>query len=255
MITLTASEIQLLEDYWNGQLEAEAMAALEQRMAEDEAFAQAAQEWQTLIEEGQNPPAVERQQMEAIKARLQGYAAEPEIPEVQPGQKRGSKIRPMYLYLAAAASVLILLWLSPLARLWQGSDPYAAYFAHLSRDNANLSLKTEDGSTAYDHQDYRKALPLLLEEVAAGGDSLNLIYAGVAAIGSGQAERAIPILEPLLASQNWQLYHGEIRWYLALAHLQQQEKNKAVGLLQVIAAAQGDYQQQAQQLIDHLGKN
>ena len=164
-------------------------------------------------------------------------------------------MRHRYAGLAAAAAILLLLWLSPLNQIIWPKRPAADFFAHLPRDNANLSDTGDTGQEAYDRKDYKRAYTALLEEVAAGGDSLNIIYAGVAAIGSGQAGKAIPLLQPLLASDNWKLYHAEVRWYLALAYLDQEQSGQAAELLQELIASNGAYSAEAKKLMAQMSGN
>ncbi|PHN01563.1 tetratricopeptide repeat protein [Flavilitoribacter nigricans] len=257
MKNLDETDIQLLEDYWQGQLDATASAALEQRLAEDPVFAAAAGEWKLLLEEGFGPASGERRELEAIKIRLKSYAETEGKPpkDTQPTPSTNEKapaLRRIYLAVAAAAAVLLLFLFTPLKNIFQPDDPYAEYFAHLPRDNANLSDDAETGQEAYDRQDYKTAYPLLLEEVAAGGDSLNLIYAGVAAVGSGQGAEAISILEPLLQSDKWQFYQEEIRWYLALAYVNRREADKANDLLNAIVRSNASYAEEAASLLQQL---
>lgn len=252
---LSETDIQLLEDYWHERLEPRQREALEQRLATDTVFAEAAREWQLIITEGFLPSESEREEMAAIRERLSQYTAEEHAAAVTaasptPKTARPVLMRRLYLILAVAAAIALLVWLTPLSGLFQPTSPYQDYFAHLPRDNANLSTDAEAGRRAYDQEDYETAFPALLAEVAAGGDSLNLIYAGVAALGSGQPERAIPLLEPLLASDKWRFYHDDIRWYLALAYLQDGQEDKASLLLQRIAQSESEYAESAARLLE-----
>lgn len=254
MKELNEAEISQLEAYWNDQLEAADRAVIEKRLAEDPDYAGAAAEWELLITEGFQPPADEKEELQDIRKRLLEYTASAEVPEEAEATTNSRSrfiVRRWYIGLAAAAAVLLFFWLGPLSGLFVSpSSPYDDYFAHLPRDNANLSTNVETGREAYDRQDYRKAYPALLAEVEAGGDSLDLIYAGVAAIGSGRPEAAIPILEPLLAARKWRLYDSEIRWYLALAYLNSGQETDGVTLLQALAQSDSEFAEQAEALLN-----
>lgn len=248
MNNLSEADIQLLEDYWNDQLEATARKDLEQRLEADPDFAAAAAEWQLVVVQGFGPPAAEQEELAAIKARLQAYAETDTEADPPTAKIRRLPRRQVYFLLVTAAVLLLLMVFTPLQRVFKPADPYAEYFTHLSRDNANLSDETEAAREAYDQKNYQTAYPALLADVAAGGDSLNLIYAGVAAIGSGQPEQAISIFEPLAGSASWRLYQAEIEWYLALAYVKAGDRVRTETLLEKIAAAPGPYAIEAKRL-------
>ncbi len=246
---LSEKDIVKLEALWQGTLDPKGQAELERQLEEDAAFQQAAEEWKLIVNEGFLPPQEELEEQEEIKRRMQTYAEEDELRANSKPEAKPFRLRRLYIGLAAAAVLLLLLWLGPLRRILGPSSPADDFFAHLPRDNANLSDPGDAGRQAYDQKNYTKAYTALLQDVAAGGDSLNLIYAGVAAIGSGQAEKAIPILESLLDANNWQLYQSEIGWYLALAYAYDEQDEKAVNLLEEIAEQGGEYSVQAKDLL------
>jgi len=257
MMNLSETDIFQLEALWQNSLDPSEKEALEKRLQDDAEFQKAAEDWKLIVTKGFLPPTEEQKELAEIKARMLGYA---EVSEASPKQEKEKEqkterkpiIRRLYIGLAAAAALLLLLWLGPLKGLLLPDSPTDQFFAHLPRDNANLSGDGETGQQAYDRKAYKKAYPALLEEVAAGGDSLNIIYAGVAAIGSGQAEKAIPLLEPLLLAENWQLYEAEIRWYLALAYVDQEQWEQANKLLLVIDQTEGPYSIQAKELMQQI---
>lgn len=249
---LSEEDIIKLEAFWQGTLDADEQAELERQLQEDKAFQQAAEEWKLIVNEGFLPPQEELEEQEEIKKRMQAYAEESEPEAPHKSEAKPFRLRRLYIGLAAAAVLLLLLWLGPLGRILGPSSPADEFFAHLPRDNANLSDPGDAGKQAYDQQTYRKAYTALLQDVSSGGDSLNLIYASVAAIGSGQAEKAIPILEPLVGANNWQLYQSEIAWYLALAYVYEEQNRQAINLLEKIVDTGGEYSAEAQALLATL---
>jgi len=255
-MNLSETDIIQLEAYWAGQLEADEQAAIEKRLEEDQAFQAAAMEWELIVKEGFMPSEEELEEAETIKQRLLTYS-DKEVRIVQKKIERSNRYRlnrRVYIGLAAAAAVAVLLWVSPLREIFQ-SDPYGEFFTHLSRDNANLSNEAVDGKKAYDERDYKAAYPALLAEVETGGDSLNLIYASVAAIGSQQAEQAISILKPLAEDESWYLYHDEIQWYLALAYLKIGAQAEAITLLQNLIETKSAYETEAKNLLAQINQN
>jgi len=250
---LSEEDIIKLEAMWQGALDSTERAALEKQLQEDAAFHEAAEEWKLIVSEGFLPPQEELEEQEEIKKRMQAYAQEAEIDSVAEAE-RPFRIRRLYIGLAAAAVLLLLLWLGPLGRVLGPSSPADNFFAHLPRDNANLSDPGDAGKQAYDRQTYKRAYTALLQDVASGGDSLNLIYASVAAIGSGQAEKAIPILESLVDANNWRLYQSEISWYLALAYVYEEQNGQAISLLEKMVDTGGEYSAEAQALLATMKK-
>lgn len=252
MMKLNEADIHLLEDYWSERLTPEERAAVEKRLEEDADFRTAAAEWEQFLAEGFGPPAEEAEELQEIKKRLATYGQlDTGRPEDREQATSTFQLRRIYIGLAAAAAILLLFLFTPLGELFQPADPYADYFTHLPRDNANLSDNTENGRLAYDRQDYQSAYPALVAEVAAGADSLNLLYAAVAAIGSGQPAAAVSILEPLVDTQRWVFYREELQWYLALGYLGAKEPDKARELLQLLADENGTYAEKAREILDH----
>lgn len=252
-MNLSEADIIKLENYWNGQLAPSEQTALEKRLAEDTAFREAAAEWQFIIREAFMPPKEEIAEAAEIKKRLLSYqddqhSTRQAVATLKP--KRPMSLRWIAVGLAVAA-LLLLLWFT-LNSLLQEQRPSDGFFAHLSRDNANLSNEAPLGRQAYDQKKYAKAYPALVAEVEAGGDSLSLIYAGVAAIGSGQADKAVSLLEPLAAAENWSFYQSEIRWYLALAYLDNGEIDRANDLLNLLIQANDAYAEDAKNLIQKI---
>ena len=135
-----------------------------------------------------------------IKAGIRYAKKKALMGRLQELEKRPNRVVPIknrsyMLPLAIAASILLIGVLT-----WQWiytptTSKTSNYFAHLNRDSANLSDGKTAGERAYDQQEYAKAWPLLVEEIKAPNDSLNMLYAGVAALGAGQPEKAITLLE------------------------------------------------------------
>lgn len=253
---LSEQHIEALEALWQGQLQESEKGNLEKRLAEDPAFFQAAQAWKQLSQEGFKPTQKESEALNTIKARLKNYEASPIIGRQKSSKKRllgqSVKTRRLLYFSLAAAIILLLLWLNPLNTWLKPISPYQQYFAHLARDNANLGTAIQSAEEAYDLKQYGKAYSGLLAAVAENGDSLNYLYAGVAALGSEQAENAAIIFENLLNQSNWALYQDEIRWYLALAYLEQNRTEEAQSLLQALYQEQGEYSQNAALILENL---
>ena len=242
---LDESDIKQLEDYWNELLPPDQLTALEQRLASDPTFARLASEWKIIITEGINRPQEEELEYLEIKRRLRA------IDDEASSSNKGKFVKIIYL-LPIAAVILLLVWLKPLSSIWGARKPSGTYLTHLNRDNANLSTQGASGVLLYDQKKYKAAYPKLIEQVRLDEDSLNLIYAAVAAIHIGKGGEAIELLEPMLNAKKWEYYQNDIQWYLALAYWDEKQKDKAKVLLELILKEDEAYQTQAQNILDQL---
>ncbi|MEL7251042.1 MAG: hypothetical protein AAFO03_21630 [Bacteroidota bacterium] len=257
---LTEHDIAQIEAYHDGTLSAQDEALLRERIASDQGFRQAIQDWERLWVSGVQATKTEEAQLTEEKAKLQQLEA-----TLPPLKKERNKTRRMVLVLGVFAGLLGLYWwwtaeldnreveesVEEIVEeeqdrpLFQAFD--ATYFEHLTRDDANLGGNEEEALAAYDANSYAEAWPLLIEQVEAGADSIYLLYAGVAALADQQAEQSVTLLEPLLDRPSFRYYQEEVRWYLALAYLEQGEKDAADRLLNVLEV-EGAYVEKAKQL-------
>ena len=83
MKSLTESDLQLLEDFWNKKLSPKAHAELEERLKSDATFQAAATEWQLFLSQVILPPEEEIKEAKAIKDRLVGYRLQAEKSSAQ----------------------------------------------------------------------------------------------------------------------------------------------------------------------------
>ena len=210
--------LRQLEAYYDGTLDATELARLKQQLRQDPDLATLAAEWESVYRHGllaEAGGAKERERLRRVLAEEE--ARHPPITARQ--RKLGTK-----WWLLAASFALLLVaayWLiarpSPAERLAQER------FAWLPRQEATLgpAEDAQRGLLAYDRQQYAAAYPLLRDGVADGVlDSVNLLYAGVAALGAGEAATARELLTSLLATERYPLEEDNLRYYLALTALE-----------------------------------
>ena len=222
----TPSDIHAqIEAYYDGSLTDVEVARLRARLAEDPALAAEAARYESLHRHGFRASAAEVGERDELRRRLRVFEA-----GLPPLTGLGRSLWPRIV--SAAAAVLLLL----AAGWWllQRPDPAARlaeeYFVWLPREEAMLGPGEDaaNGLAAYDRQEYELAYPLLLSGVANGVlDSVNLLYAGVAALGSDEPGKARRHLAELLETGRYPYEESDLRYYLGLAALRLNEPDEA----------------------------
>ena len=241
-----------LEAYYDGELTAEETTRLRERLATEPELAARVARWEAVHRHGLLAPPSPAEEQQRLRQKLSAFEAELQGGEAQ---VRSLPVRRWWL---VAASVLVLL----LAGYWWLQRPTATqqlaeeYFEWLPRQEAMLgpAVDAAAGLLAYDRQEYEQAYPLLIQGVANGVlDSVNLLYAGVAALGVGEPEVATGVLQELLATGRYAMEEGELRYYLALAALQSGEREEALRQLTLINdTAAPNVAEQANRLLGEL---
>jgi anti-sigma factor RsiW len=226
-----------IEAYYGGDMPPEEMARFREELRDQPQLAAQVAAWEAVYRHGLRPDPADREEDERLRRHFREL--EQQLPPV------GAARRSLPLvWLSLAAGVLFLL----LAGWFLLQSPNAeeqlaeSNFAWLPRDEQRLGPGEagQQGLSAYDQQQYARAFPLLVEGVAEGSiDSVNLIYAGVAAVGAGRPEEARTILTDLLTAEAYPLREGEIRFYLALAELKLGNPSAAVAQLDLITLERG----------------
>ncbi|THH40702.1 tetratricopeptide repeat protein [Neolewinella litorea] len=240
-----------IEAYYAGELSPESERDLRDRLNGDPALAAAAAQHEALYRRGLQPERPTLVERERLRESLRSL--ERELPPV--AVKANEPPRRMRLWLAIAASLLlpVLLWLF-LARPDPNAGLMADHFFWLPRQDALLGPDEErDGRTLYDVRDYEAAYPSLRDSVAAGSlDSVNLLYAGVAAIGSGHPAEAREMLTNLLDTGRYPLEEDAIRYYLALAELMLGQDTAAEAQLRAMTGQDPELSVRADRLLQKL---
>lgn len=219
---LDERDIELLEAYTYGEVSGEEERSLRDRILGDPEFASAVRQWELVEREGfVATPTQETRDL--VKAALGKKRI-----DQPPGSSSGSWFRYVIIgILLLLAALLAWKWFAdpgatstapppPPTEQTSETTVYAdlakEYFRHLPSENFHLGSEEtleERALAAYEERDYETALPLLLETVEQGGDSLNLLYAGVAALGMGDGEDALIYLNAILSSPNLSAYHED----------------------------------------------
>ena len=245
-----------LEDYYDGTLPAAEANQLRSQLGKDPDLAAAAAEWEAVYRHGLRP-APSTADAAALRERF--AAIEAELPRPSAGTSATARRLPPRTLWLIAASVLLLIglgwWLlrssPPAEQLARNS------FTWLPRQEATLgpAEDAQAGLLAYDRQDYATAYPLLLDGVAAGElDSINLLYAGVAALGADEAATAQTALLEVLDTERYPLAEPEIRYYLGLAYLQDGDTGAGTRVLQTVAQTDNPFAERAREVLQALSE-
>ena len=242
---LTDNDIENIIGYFNRTLSDEDNQAFEQRIASDAAFRQAVYEYQATA--AVLNTVRERKQ----KAFLKNIEAT--MPPV------GIPIRRLdFRWWAVAAVGLVLVTVG----IWQfgGGDtegvklksiaanyfePYPAL--GITKGENDATIKT-NALRAYAVNDFKKAIPLLENAFDVEKDSMMLFYQSISYIGNGQSKEAIPILNHLKSSTFLSI--ESVEWYLALAYIEINQKEKALPLLRKVGETEGGHKREAKELFE-----
>jgi tetratricopeptide (TPR) repeat protein len=246
---LTDKDIQQIEAYWQEQLSETERLAFENRLESDLVFRQEAIKMH-LITEGLD--VLKKRQ---LRQRLQELDAT--LPPIDPPNSMGwLKIVLVVLALALATFSVWYFMIraekskisGPIAAVF---EPYPALGITMGDDEKTVRL---EALKKYAKKDYKNAIPLLDKAFAVEKDSLLLFYKGIAHIGDGESSKAIPLLENLKTSSL--MSPDTVEWFLALAYLETNQKDKATIILKKVANTEGGkYQAKATELIQKMNLN
>ena len=160
------------------------------------------------------------------------------------------KLRPAYLFVAAAAAVLIILtfWFvqpgaaSTVELVAQHStEQYDPAVTVRGEENERLNKLV----VAYSEGDFQ----FVIDDLSGIElDELGELYLGLALFNSGQYEKAIPSLT--MVEQSDSRYAEHARWYLALAHANEKSFKDCAALLNRIISDKSYKADQAYELVN-----
>lgn len=173
--------------------------------------------------------------------------------------RRAPRFRPAAQYLTLAATLLVgtvagvyLNRPGPGPALFQQHfEPYPSIRPVVRGDSTNGGSKA---MALYEAHDYEGALALLEDNrKREPNDPRVVFYAGLSRLALGQARQAIPDLEQVRRLEGNEL-QAPAEWYLALAHLRNQDQAEARSRLERIAEGGGFYRDKARALLSELDR-
>ncbi len=215
---IPAELIADIDAYYDGDLSPEAAQSLRDKLNADPDLTAAAARYESLYRLALQPTSDDLKTRDDLRSQL--HELESKLPPLEIGQ--GRRLWPRLL--GVAATVLLLLAVG----WWLLGQPDAdtrlakENFFWLEREQALLGPAddAQRGLAAYDQGEYEQAFPLLRDGIATGVlDSVNLLYAGVSALGSGRPLEAKELLTEMLETEKYPYDEADLRYYLGLAEL------------------------------------
>ena len=229
---LNAKDIALLEAYWKAELAGQERNALENRLNTDADFREAANELQRL-QKGLRD--IQRRQWKDQLAQFEQKA--PALERTKPAWWKKWWV----LLIGISLLSVLAIWLLSKERKPQLNENQAiaqAAFDHFPYYGATLGTSPQEAIRLYEEDhDYVKAEQAMQKLFQETQDSTYLLYAAIAAVGSNQSGKAVPILEKLAKSSRFETIRANVEWYLALGYLEFGELEKAKTLLLTIKNA------------------
>ena len=255
--------LQLIERYSDGELNADEITAFEKRLAEDAAFLKAFQQEKELmqgIEEFGNQQL--RKQLDVIHLEETGQVEIPDVKEPPShfdpfeAPKADGKVVGMtrrYWWLAAAA-----LGVGMVARWFMATNQptpqqlYAIFAVHdfdFTEMGTNEELLAQSERLLKEKK-YASALPIINQYLSANPDDVKVKMAkGIALLETGKYSEAQVVFETI--GRENMIMENEANWYLALSFLKQGKITESKNQLLKIPKAAVNYER-VKKLIQYL---
>ncbi len=244
-----------LDRYLRDEMSDQERRAFEQQLSTDDALTEALALHRDTLE------GIRLDGSQALKRRLQAVEATLASPAPVEVAEKKTHRRFLTTWVAIAASLLTAVLLGYLF-IPTASSPQELYVAyHQPFPNlinpAQRSLEANEETVlgravrAYDRAQYAEALTLF-EQGDARSDPGYTFYYGASYLELDQPAQAIPLLERVVQEKTSLFYEPGL-WYLALAHLKANDPAAAKPYLQTLAEQQGDYTEEARELLKEIG--
>ncbi|MFI8605089.1 tol-pal system YbgF family protein [Cellulophaga baltica] len=138
---------------------------------------------------------------------------------------------------------------SPEELFTQNFKPYRNVIQPITRGES-LNDNKFKAFLAYSKGEYKQAIPLFNTLYSSEGESYYLFYEAISLIQLRQADKAVPLLQEHLKSQDALV--DKTNWYLAMAYLQLQDIEQAKKTLKLIIEDKTYKAKEAKQLLDLL---
>lgn len=244
---LSDKDIEQLTKYWEGKLSQKEKDQISTRMNEDQAYAKAAQKSQLLT------TSLELIRMRKRRQQLLDFdstLAPVKAPSVTTASNNWLKI-------GAIALLISLLtfgaWYAFQKKTSPSiSEPIASHFEPYPTLGLTMGdtpdERKKEALTLYAQKKYMEAIPLLQDSFLETQDSMLLFYKAIAHLAVGHNQEALLIFEQL--QQVERVPQEATQWYLALAYVATNQKDKAIQLL--TKNRNSSYQTKIEQLLREL---
>jgi len=252
----TQEEIDL---YLNNKLEGEELRDFEKEMSNNKTFNRKVRITGDL-NKAMDDYAFEEDLAAKLKVISSDYPKS-ETPEKEANQKEFIAKNKWLIAIGIA-----LLTIAAVAYFWKSSPGkttneqiFAANYEPYSSLQSDRSSTAEEDYIAiigfYDNQQYQEAMPLLENYISKNTNQANAqimlgnVYLNVS---PAQTQKAIDLFQAISSSEN-KLFLEVAQWYLALAYLKNDEKGKALPVLENLAEKSvGKYSKLAEKLLENI---
>lgn len=244
----------MLDRYLRDEMDEQERHLFEEQLATDEALTEQLDLQRDTIE------GIRLDGSHALKQRLQAVETElaSPVPVVVDEKKTHRRFLMTWVAIAASLFTVVLLGYLFIPTASSTEELYVAYYQPFPNliNPAQRSVEVEESSVpeqamrAYDQQQYAEAVALF-EQGGALSDPGYTFYYGASYLGLEQPERAILLLEQVVQEKTGLFYEPGL-WYLALAHLKTNDPEAARPYLQTLAEQEGDYTEEAQELLEEM---
>lgn len=236
----------LINGYFEDSLSTDQIEEVHQLLASDSEFA-AEYEFQKELQ-----ISLKKEERRDLKAMFNSLSE-----ENTPSKAKVFQLRPWLVAASIAMIVGLAAWFLFFNTSGLNTDQlYAANFAPydnvihpIERGNQLEDLKSR-AFTAYENEEYPAALQLFEELHIKQNDSYIDFYSAMVLMQLQQQEEAIPLLQGYIEKD------GELKeraiWYLALAHLKQNEIEQSKMQLQILTQKKGFKSEASEKLLEQL---
>jgi len=190
---------------------------------------------------------------ESLKKQLQ------EIDAQQAPSSPSNRGRPLYVWLAVAASVTALLLVTVL--LFDGSpnaqelyatyyEPYPNVVNPVERSEGAVTDPAGQAMYYYEQGKFEEAIALFVQEQPASVQPYQF-YLGVSYLGNNQPVMAEQTLASLAEDEQGVFYEAAL-WYSGLAHLANGDLEQAKTKIELVSKLEGEFGVEAQELLEEL---
>lgn len=239
-------DIELIENYLNGNLSADESSVVDQRIKTDPQFASRVQ--------------ILKQSYLALDPEIEAFREELKSIHAETQSQQQFSIWQHKKYLIAASITLISMLFAGYMIWFQAPNPESLYQAYMQIPDNNIAVRGEpDGNQmglameAYDKENYLSALNQLnnILEVAPNNPGA-LFYSGVSYMAMEQYSDAISTFQGLIELESHE-YYTAAQWYLSLSLLKTNQLESAKSQLEQLQQLnQGQYSRKAGELLNKL---
>ena len=243
------SDFELIEKYLSGKLNAEEKRIFRNRLLNDPTFNQ---EFQDLKDIRLYVKQTARKDLKTFFNAIETSIEKEETTKDQTVMKK---------VLSIAASLVLIVAISYFGlsnRIQSNEELYSEYYSSYNNLTGQVRGATveapsfeEQAMLAYDAGDYLKSSEMLSNLVKENPNAMNYFYLGISQMEIGEVSEAIKNLNTVVNS--YDAFKEQARWYLTLAHLNNDDKDAALGNIAHILVNKSEFKERAQKLLEDMG--